>query len=553
MALCTRCGQQTADGVEFCSICGSHSGTDGPGESAAPGPMTGNASYLRPFAAEEPAYPALSDRGPLAPSAARSSAGYSSPSGYLPEYMPPPYGPAAWRDPRDGYLPAPDQTRVPDQAYRLRGPFTPLEARDDVLAGDPGVAGPNESGDAGPGPSSTYPAQDWDEYGYASQSAVQPQPADEFWAEGQPQTLPADQPQTLPADQPQAQPQPLPADPPQIAGHAQALPVYLPPPADLPQGLPVYLPPPAGQAQELPACLPPPAGLPQALPAYLPQQAGQPMTADQRQLLPIDLPRPLYQRAAPLGQSALAGQSALLGPPAPAGLSAPADSTGAPQNGEETPDRSDQAHTATFPAARPGDGSRRPLSGRWISAGVAAGVVIIAAAVAVALVGHSGSNPRAGGSAPGRGPSSSPPSSPATGASARTGALTVTAAAAAGPDAKAVARFVTRYFGAINNHDFATYRTLFSESLRGGLSSSAFTRGYGSSRDSLATLRAITPVGTGELDAAVSFTSHQKPADTPSHSACTTWSISLYLVRQGHGYVVVPPPAGYKASFGTCS
>jgi hypothetical protein len=213
------------------------------------------------------------------------------------------------------------------------------------------------------------------------------------------------------------------------------------------------------------------------------------------------------------------------------------------------PGHTDEAHTAMLPAIR--FHSAKPPGGRWISAAAAAGVLIIAAVAVIFLLGH-GTPTTSAGNRP-FGHSSGAPRQPSPGASTRTGALTVTAAAAAAPDAKAVERFVTRYFRAINRHDFATYRTLFSARLRGGLSSKAFARGYGTSRDSRATLSAITGVGTGELDAALNFTSHQQASQTPSHSACTTWSISLYLARQGHGYVIVSPPAGYKASFGTCS
>jgi hypothetical protein len=198
-------------------------------------------------------------------------------------------------------------------------------------------------------------------------------------------------------------------------------------------------------------------------------------------------------------------------------------------------------------------GAGKSRGGRWISAAAAAGVVIIAAAAAIILLAQGKPAASAGhGSTPGRG-DSSPQRQPTAAPTSSAGPLTVTPAATAGPDAKAVARLVTRYFRAINKHDFALYRTLFGASLRGGLSSAAFARGYGTSRDSLATLQGISRVGAGELDATVSFTSHQQSADTPSHSACTTWSISLYLVRQGHGYVIVSPPAGYRASFGTCT
>jgi hypothetical protein len=134
-----------------------------------------------------------------------------------------------------------------------------------------------------------------------------------------------------------------------------------------------------------------------------------------------------------------------------------------------------------------------------------------------------------------------------------TGLITVQPAAASESSAPSVVSFLNNYFTAINHHDFAAYRRLFSASLRGGLSAAAFASGYGTSKDSLVTLHTISPLGTRELDAAVTFTSRQRPADSPTHSSCTGWVISLYLVRQGQDYVIVSPPAGYQASFSDCS
>ena len=130
--------------------------------------------------------------------------------------------------------------------------------------------------------------------------------------------------------------------------------------------------------------------------------------------------------------------------------------------------------------------------------------------------------------------------------------ITTSPAAASGPHAAAVVAFLTRYFTAINDHDFAAYKRLFSTSLRGGLSRTAFARGYGSSQDSQATLQSIAGTGQAELAAAVTFTSHQRPAASPKHTACNVWTISLYLARHGSGYVIVSPPSSYQASVSTC-
>jgi hypothetical protein len=509
MALCTRCGQQTADGMEFCAVCGSHSGPDGPGEPATVRAMTDNADYLRPFAAEEPAYPALSDHAPVASPAPWPAPspppGNTPPSGYLPEYLPPPYDSAGQHDPLDGYLPAPEQAAPAGQAYSLRGPFTPPTVpppQGDVLAA-------GSAADL----SRSYPAQDWYDYAYPGQPvpasqpvpARQPVPAHQAWPAGQPvpprQAWPASQP--LPAHQPRPASQPVP--PRQPEPPSQPVPGDQPPTATLPAtdgagAVPVWH---------------------RSRPRWTTSATGRTVGRDGLEIA----------ASKPVRDDGVAGDAV------------PARGTGL----------AGEADPSVPGASRRRGWTGRPRGGRWISAAAAAGVVIIATAAVVILLNHGRPAPSAGrGSTPGSG-APGQQRQPTAAPKASSGPLTVTPAAAAGPDAKAVARLVTRYFRAINNHDFALYRTLFSASLRGGLSSAAFARGYGTSRDSLATLQGITRSGAGELNAAVSFTSHQQSADTPSHSACTTWRISLYLARQGHGYVIVSPPAGYKASFGTCS
>ncbi len=112
--------------------------------------------------------------------------------------------------------------------------------------------------------------------------------------------------------------------------------------------------------------------------------------------------------------------------------------------------------------------------------------------------------------------------------------------------------FLNRYFDAINAHNFAAYRRLFTPSLRGGLSATAFQSGYGTTRDSAVTLRGVSATAAGEIQALVTFTSHQQASQSPTHSACTDWSISLYLVRNGARYALATPPGGYSASDSAC-
>jgi hypothetical protein len=63
----------------------------------------------------------------------------------------------------------------------------------------------------------------------------------------------------------------------------------------------------------------------------------------------------------------------------------------------------------------------------------------------------------------------------------------------------------------------------------------------------------VTVIGAGQLQAAVTFTSHQQSAASPTHSSCTAWTISLYLLREGHTYVIESPPASYRATAAACS
>jgi hypothetical protein len=197
---------------------------------------------------------------------------------------------------------------------------------------------------------------------------------------------------------------------------------------------------------------------------------------------------------------------------------------------------------------------RSPLSGRWISL-AAAVVVLILAAVTVALaLGHH--DPAAGRPAPGRsGPAS--PAASATGAASAPATgnqlVTVSQTASLSPHAVAAVSFLTKYFSAINAHDYNAYQHLFSAELRSGLSQSAFTAGYGTTRDSGIVLRSVSIVGPTEISAVVGFTSHQLAASSPTKTTCTVWSIGLYLIKQGRHYLLQTPPGSYRAAAASCS
>lgn len=201
---------------------------------------------------------------------------------------------------------------------------------------------------------------------------------------------------------------------------------------------------------------------------------------------------------------------------------------------------------------------RGPHSGRWIALTAAMAVLVMAAAaVTLALAnGHArGGSPRAGTrarqSGPAAGPSPTAPSGTQATALAN-GYVAVAAGAAGSPNAPPAVSFLTRYFAAINDHDYRAYLRLYSPAIRGSLTPAAFSAGYGTTRDSLATLRHISVIGPGQLDAVVTFTSHQQPGQSASQSACTRWRISLYLIRADNGYLLQTPPSGYLASFRAC-
>ncbi len=130
--------------------------------------------------------------------------------------------------------------------------------------------------------------------------------------------------------------------------------------------------------------------------------------------------------------------------------------------------------------------------------------------------------------------------------------VAVTSAAARDPAAASVASFLTSYFTAINAHDYQRFLHLLAQQLRQIETAQRFAAGFGSTTDSGAILIGLSATQGGRLAAIAGFISHQSPTDSPDHSACTRWTITLYLEPVAGTYLIGVPPAGYQASQQPC-
>ena len=120
-------------------------------------------------------------------------------------------------------------------------------------------------------------------------------------------------------------------------------------------------------------------------------------------------------------------------------------------------------------------------------------------------------------------------------------------AAAQHPRARGVEAFLTDYFTAINSRNYQQYRSLLDPALQAKETAGNFFAGYASTTDSGAVLHSISRTGAGTVAAAVTFISHQRPADSATGTACTRWSLVFNLARQGGKFVFVSAQAADQA------
>ena len=128
--------------------------------------------------------------------------------------------------------------------------------------------------------------------------------------------------------------------------------------------------------------------------------------------------------------------------------------------------------------------------------------------------------------------------------------MSITPRLAGRADARRVGGLLVRYFAAVNHRRYQAYASLFAR--RRQLTPRDFAWGYRTSHDSNAVLVGIAAL-KGGLKATVTFTSQQDPAQSPDHSSCIDWRITLSLYRTGAAYLIGMPPPGYRAGLRACS
>jgi hypothetical protein len=211
---------------------------------------------------------------------------------------------------------------------------------------------------------------------------------------------------------------------------------------------------------------------------------------------------------------------------------------------------------------RPGPPARSGRRGLFLLLAV---IVVLAAgggayALATKLGKHSTAPSGTGASTP---PASSPAtggatqaSSPATSASPTPSPTLSLVAIAPGVPASAaeapVETLLSHYFNGINTHSYPEYASTLNPAEQAKQTQAEFASGYSSTTDSNMTLTGLSSTGNGGLTATVTFTSHQSPAQSVDKSACNTWTLNLYLVPQGTGYLIGPAPSGYQPTHSDC-
>ena len=220
--------------------------------------------------------------------------------------------------------------------------------------------------------------------------------------------------------------------------------------------------------------------------------------------------------------------------------------------------------------AQPGPppGRRRSSGGRKAAFIVLVVLVMLAAGGgAYALVSQSGkqntaqppASPTAGSAgqstaAASTGASTSPsaPASPSAVPSPTSSLVTVGAGVASTGAGPAVESTLNKYFDGINTHNYAEYQSAHNGPEQATESQSAFDTGYGSTTDSGMTLTSLLSTPNGGESATVTFISHQDKGTGIDGSACNNWQVTYFLVPQGTGYLIGPPPAGYKPVYSDC-
>ena len=166
----------------------------------------------------------------------------------------------------------------------------------------------------------------------------------------------------------------------------------------------------------------------------------------------------------------------------------------------------------------------------------------------------SGATPTTQASATSSGSSSTSPTGSATGSASPSPSLvSVAQSVGSNPDTPQVETVLSHYFQGINTHNYAEYSSALDAQEQAKQPQSSFDSGYSTTTDSGMTLTSLTSTSGGGLAATVTFTSHQSAsASVDKKSTCNHWTLTLYLVPQGTGYLKGSAPSGYQPTYSDC-
>ncbi|MGH3248895.1 MAG: hypothetical protein ACRDOI_22205 [Trebonia sp.] len=285
-----------------------------------------------------------------------------------------------------------------------------------------------------------------------------------------------------------------------------------------------------------------------------------------------DQPNPFaswYQQQQP--RSAENGADETLQPTQTA-LSAPTKASGYPTSGFNPANPFSSANPAAppFPPAPSGPSAGPPSPGGRRGLFIALAVIVVLAAgggayaLATTLGKHSSAQPSAqppvGASTPAAGSAtggttqqaSSPGTSPTPVPSSALNIVSVSAGVPVSAAHPQVETLLSHYFHGINSHSYPEYASTLNPAEQAKQTAAEFSSGYSSTTDSLMLLTSLTDTGNGHLTATVTFTSRQSPAQSVDKSACNAWTLNLYLVPQGTGYLIGTAPSSYQPTFSDC-
>jgi hypothetical protein len=156
------------------------------------------------------------------------------------------------------------------------------------------------------------------------------------------------------------------------------------------------------------------------------------------------------------------------------------------------------------------------------------------------------------GTSPAAGASPSVSASASASTSTTSGLVNVAAGVGSSATESAVEKTLNLNFEGINDHNYAEYQSARTTDEQATESQSAFASGYGSTSDSGITLTSLTSAANGGEDATVTFTSHQAAGTGVDGRSCNDWTLIYYMVPEGSGYLIGPPPSGYQPTHSDC-